>query len=130
VLIAVISAASSSSSSKKTGTTSSPALVTNGASTPAATTSAAPAKPQTFTGNGSENIGTINVSVDSTLHWHCATCASDNFILSNSLDDDNQIDVNGLDQASGQTVVDASTYHDVSVDTEGQAWTITIQPGT
>ncbi len=58
------------------GSTSSPAHIMT--STAAETTSspgaAIPQKPQTFKGSGSENIGTISVSVPSTLRWSCATC--------------------------------------------------------
>lgn len=48
----------------------------------------------------------------------------------NSANDSGLIGVNGLDQTSGQTVLDAGTYTDVTINTEGQGWTITIDPGT
>ncbi len=84
---------------------------------------------QTFHGDGSENIGTVNVASQSTLHWSCPSCANDNFAVTNSANDSGLIDVNALGPTSGQTVVDAGTYHDVSINTEGGVWTITITPG-
>jgi len=114
-------------SSNKTGPTSSPALVTTSSPTPASST---PAAAQTFRGDGSENIGTVNVPTQSTLHWSCATCAHENFVVSNNVRDAGLIDVDALGPASGQTVLDAGTYHDVAIDTEGQAWSIRIVPGT
>jgi hypothetical protein len=88
-------------------------------------------KPQTFSGVGSENIGTITVPVASTLKWSCPTCASGagNFIIDNSATNASQIDVNALRQTSGKTVVNAGTYTDVSIETEGGSWTITVSPG-
>ncbi len=95
------------------------------------TTSPSPSasKPQTFSGAGSENIGTITVPASSTLAWSCASCGSGNFIINNSINDDSQIGVNALDQTSGKTVIDAGTYTDVAINTEGQDWTITLTPG-
>jgi hypothetical protein len=88
-------------------------------------------KPQTFSGVGSENIGTIKVPVASTLKWSCPTCASGagNFIINNGATNSSQIDVNALHQTSGKTFVNAGTYTDVSIETEGGNWTITISPG-
>jgi len=47
------------------------------ASAPPATTTTqtTPAPPQTFTGNGTENLGTIKVPTDSLLTWQCRSCA-------------------------------------------------------
>lgn len=130
VLVVIIAAVAGNK--KNSGPTSSPALVTTGTGTAAGTSStdSPPAQPQTFKGVGTENIGTIDVSVQSTLHWSCSSCANDNFIVSNSFNDSGTIDVNSDGPTSGQTVVDAGTYHDVSINTEGEAWTITIDPGT
>lgn len=83
---------------------------------------------QTFAGVGMEDIGTINVLTQSTLYWTCDTCNDANFIVDNDFSDKHLIDVNGLDQTSGQTVIDAGTYHDVTIITEGQNWTIQIVP--
>lgn len=127
-LLVIVAAAGSSSNS---GKTSSPALVTTstpaGASQPPAAPSVAP---QRFAGTGAENIGTINVPTQSTLHWSCATCSGGNFIIDNSATDDGQISVNSLNQTHGVTVIDAGTYHDVSINTEGQHWSISIRAGT
>lgn len=133
VLIIVIAAAAGSSSKTGTGTTNSPALVTTPTTTHSTASKPAPApaaKPQTFTGTGTENLGTINVPVQSTLHWSCPSCGSANFVISNNINDNNQLTVNDLNVTSGKTAVDAGTYSDVQVLTEGQAWTITISPGS
>lgn len=129
ILIAIIAAVAGSSHHNKSGPTSSPALVTNHNAAKHKATIVA-AKPQTFKGNGAQNIGTINVPTQSTLRWTCPTCAGDNFIIENSFNDANEIDVNAEGPTSGQTVVDSGTYHDVEVNTEGQAWTVRIVPGT
>jgi len=94
-----------------------------------AATSTAAAVPQSFSGDGSENLGTITVPESSTLTWSCATCGSGNFIINNDTSDSSQIAVNALDQTSGLTVIDAGTYHDVSINTEGQNWSISITSG-
>ena len=85
---------------------------------------------QHFSGTGTENIGTLNVSVDSKLSWYCPTCSNANFQILNDPTDSNLIATNALDQTSGQTVIPAGTYHNVTINTEGQDWTINITPGT
>lgn len=133
VLIVVIAAIAGGSSGKKhaSGATHSPALVTTQSAGQAAQHhKAVHHKPQTFRGTGTENIGTVAVPVQSTLYWQCSSCGSDNFVVNNNFNDDSTIDVNALNQKSGKTVVDAGTYHDVEIDTEGQGWTIRIVPGT
>ena len=133
VLLIIIGAVAGGSNNTSTGTTKSPALVTTPTTTTATATKPAPAptaKAQTFTGAGTENLGTINVPVQSTLHWRCPSCGSDNFVINNSFNDDNQLTVNDLNETSGQTAVDSGTYTDVQVLTEGQAWTVTITPGS
>jgi hypothetical protein len=79
-------------------------------------------------GQGAENLGTITVPAHTVLEWSCSTSATDNgnVIVGNNPSDPKQIDVNALGQASGQTVVDAGTYHDVTINTEGDAWTLTF----
>jgi hypothetical protein len=84
---------------------------------------------QTFHGVGTENIGTIHVPVESTLTWNCATCGGANFQIFNDASDAGMIPVNGLDQTSGKTVIDAGDYHSVQINTEGQDWSLTITPG-
>lgn len=132
LLIAIAAIAGGSKPQHETSKSDSPALVSSGDTGHAAKPNA---KPQVFAGTGSENIGTVQVPTQSTLHWSCPSCAGgqfggDNYVVSNSFNDNGTIDVNGIDQASGQTVIDAGTYHDVSIDTEGGSWTITITPGT
>jgi len=129
VIIIIIAAAAGSSGSGSKGPTNSPALVTTGGSgTSAPAHKAATGKPQTFRGNGSENLGTIDVPTQSTLRWRCQSCANSNFVITNSFNDPGTIDVNALGPTSGKTAMDAGTYHDVSVNTEGRGWTITIAP--
>lgn len=94
-----------------------------------ASSSAAPAKSQTFTGQGSRDIGKVSVPVQSTLHWSCPSCANDNFAITNSTTDAYLIHVDALGPTSGQAIIDAGTYHNVEIDTEGGAWTITVDPG-
>lgn len=130
VVIVVVIVIATSGSSNKVGKTNSPALVTHSGS--GGHHKAAPkvaAKPQTFRGDGTQNIGTIAVPVDSVLHWSCPSCGSSNFIVQNS-DITTDINVNGLNQKSGKTVVDAGTYHNVTINTEGSQWTIRIVPGS
>jgi hypothetical protein len=84
---------------------------------------------QTFSGNSTENIGTIHISQGSELHWSCPSCTSSNFQVGNNVNDSSSIAVNSLNQTSGQTYVDPGTYHDVLINTEGSSWTIVINPG-
>ena len=98
-------------------------------STKVSTTTALPHPTSSFSGNGSENIGTVNVSQPSELKWSCPSCTSDNFQIGNNPNDSSQITVNALGPTSGQTYLDPGTYHDVSINTEGGAWTINIVPG-
>jgi hypothetical protein len=109
-----------------TVTVTKPFVVTETQTTTVTTPQPAPTTPLTLSGNGSENLGPINVTQPSTLHWSCSSCSNDNFIITNSPNDAHQIDVNALDATSGQTYVDPGTYNDVSVNTEGGDWTITI----
>lgn len=128
VIIGVVAGHKSSSSNSNT------------ISLPPATSTAAPAaatttvsEPGPFNGNGTENLGTINVPNNTVLKWSCAACGGangNNFIVGNNPNDANQIDVNGLDVAAGQTVVDGGTYHDVQVLTEANGWTITFTQGS
>ena len=108
------------------------AVTSNGRTPPphtSANSSAQATKPQTFSGNGSKDIGKLNVPVQSTLHWSCPSCANDNFAITNSTTDANLIRVDALGPTSGHAILDAGTYHSVEIDTEGGAWTITIDPG-
>lgn len=84
---------------------------------------------QTFSGTSAQNIGTIHVAKASELHWSCPSCGGANFQINNSGADSSTIVVNALDQTSGQTYLDPGVYHDVTINTEGSDWTITINPG-
>jgi hypothetical protein len=82
---------------------------------------------KTITDSSTENVGTINVEVESTLHWSCPGCAQSNFIINNSNSDSHQITVNALNETSGETVVDEGVYHDFEIEATGE-WTIKIMP--
>jgi hypothetical protein len=133
IVLIVIIAVAASAGSKSTGPTSSPALVTTPAHTTAAK-AAPPARPQTFTGSGTENLGTINVPVASTLHWSCPGCSV--FSITGQTSSYSQtIAVDSSSSTSGVTAVEPGTYHSVSVISDegasgGSGWTITISPGT
>jgi hypothetical protein len=75
---------------------------------------------QTFTGNGGKNLGTIEVAEESLLEW---TNDGDIFQI---FGDDIAIMVNSQ-ASSGDTVVPAGSYSNVSVNAIGN-WTITIGP--
>lgn len=123
VIIGVIAAATSKHSSSNGTSISLPANTTT------QSVSASTPEPGPFSGQGDENLGTVRVPDNTVLNWSCPSCAGsngDNFIVDNSPGDGALIDVNSLDQGSGQTVVDGGVYHDVSVTTEGSAWTLTF----
>ena len=82
-----------------------------------------------YSGTDTQNLGTINVPVDSTLRWTCSGCSSSNFIINNDPGDANVIAVNSLNETSGQTVISAGTYTKVTVLGTGP-WSFTITPGT
>jgi hypothetical protein len=87
-----------------------------------------PAGPQSFNGADTQNLGTIRVASQSLLKWSCAGCSTTTFTISNSSNDASTISVNSRAAASGQTVVDAGTYTDVTVMGTGP-WSFTITPG-
>jgi hypothetical protein len=127
--IGVVSAAAGSHGAKTTGTTQSPALQTTAQSAPntVAQNATAPAKPQLFTGNGSENLGTIVVPKDSTLTWNCGSCTQTGMeILANGQGLGNDIAVMQT-ATSGKSAVTADTYRNVTVNADGP-FTITITP--
>jgi hypothetical protein len=78
----------------------------------------------TFSGNGSQNLGTINVPSDSTLYWECDSCSSMD-ISSQTNSDGNSISVSST-ATSGQSPISAGTYDNVQV-TADAAFTIAIK---
>ena len=86
------------------------------------------AGPQSFNGADTQNLGTIRVAGQSLLKWSCAGCSTTTFAISNNSNDASTIRVNSQAAASGQTVVDAGTYTDVTVMGSGP-WSFTITPG-
>jgi hypothetical protein len=133
IVIGVIAAIAGSKSSTPTGPTNSPQLVTKSASeatsTPTTTQEAQPERPQTFTGAGSENLGTISVTSPSTLEWTCRGCLV--FGLNGATSDYSAtIGIDSSSHSSGVTAVEPGTYKSVSVIAdEGETnagWTIHI----
>ena len=86
------------------------------------------AGPQSFNGADTQNLGTIRVAGQSLLKWSCAGCSTTTFAISNNSNDASTIRVNSRAAASGQTVVDAGTYTDVTGQGSGP-WSFTITPG-
>jgi hypothetical protein len=123
VVLVIVGALASKSTN--TGPTSSPALVTESTSTPAE-----PAAPQTFRGNGTANLGTINVPTASTLTWTCPGCSVfgvDAIATSGTA----SIGVASQNHSDGVTAVEPGTYKSVSViadeEGSGRGWTITVK---
>lgn len=114
--------------STESGSTQSPALVTQ--TEVAQTTSVAPQPPQTFKGAGSENLGTIAVTVPSTLHWRCGSCLV--FAVA-AAGGTNTIEVDTQNRTSGVTAVEPGVYHSVDItadEGEGNSgWTVTVTAG-
>lgn len=104
-----------------TATTTAPAPKPASAPKPAP----APAASSSFSGNGTKSLGTINVPTASTLEWTCSRCIT--FGVNNNPSDSGTISI-GSNAASGSSAVDAGTYHDVQVISDGN-WTIKIVPG-
>jgi hypothetical protein len=86
---------------------------------------------KTFTGNGSENLGTINVTTASTLHWSCPGCTVFGINAATS-GYTATIGVDSSNHSEGVTAVEPGTYHSVDViSDEGESasgWTIHITP--
>ena len=90
-----------------------------GATTPTTVVSGAT---QTYSGNGTENLGTITLATDSTLAW---TNTGDRFqIFTTSGSDPLPVDSQG---SSGTSYMAAGTYTNVQVNAIG-SWTIRIVP--
>ena len=96
--------------------------------TSSTSTATSPAGPQSFNGADTQNLGTIRVASQSLLKWSCAGCSATTFVISNNSNDASTISVNSRAAASGQTVVDAGTYTDVTAMGSGP-WSFTITPG-
>lgn len=67
-----------------------------------------------YTGNGGKNFGKIVVPEDAVLKWKCDGCGDDSeFYLSSDYNDDgNMIDIDQTG-TSGESFVEAGTYHNV-----------------
>lgn len=95
------------------------------ATTPAATPAAAATwKVKRISGDGDEVLGTLHVPTDGVLRWQQRD--AENFILSNSYDDDHSLATNSI-ASSGKTLVLAGTYHEVEV-IGGSNWSFTLAP--
>jgi hypothetical protein len=105
-----------------------PSLCSSESGTPAparspTTTSAQPAStpvpaPQTFTGNGVQNLGTINVSAPSALEWSCPSCTI--FSVTGSSSAGPVIALDSQKHTSGVTAVEPGSYHSVDVQAYGE----------
>jgi hypothetical protein len=104
------------------------ATVTQTKTVTTSSTATTPTGPQSFNGADTQNLGTIRVASQSVLKWSCAGCATTTFAISNNSNDASTIQVNSRAAASGQTVVDAGTYTDVTVTGTGP-WSFTITSG-
>lgn len=93
-----------------------------GSSSTAAATFAPLAGP--YSGNGSENVGTITVNAGATLQWACHGCSV--FSIDSDLSGSNVISVDSQ-ASSGSTFVDAGTYTNVRVISDGN-WAFRIVP--
>jgi hypothetical protein len=86
--------------------------------TPTPTPSSPPPNSQSFSGNGGENIGTVSLSADSTVHW------------TNDGDLFQTIDFGINSQGtSGTSALAAGTYRNVEVNALGN-WTLRIVPNS
>jgi heme-binding NEAT domain protein len=120
VLIIVIAAAAGTSSKTKNDPTVAPA--TRPAPTPAPTSKASTtAKPQTFTGNGTETIGTVVVPAGGAIiKW------TNNGAVFQIYDDTDVVEVNSQAHA-GQSAINAGAYRGFEVNAIG-SWTVDIVP--
>jgi hypothetical protein len=82
-----------------------------------------PAAPLSYSGDGTKNVGTIEIPVDSVLHWKATGGL---FAISNDADDDDQITVSS-NGSSGETVVAAGTYRKVDI-IASDSWNFEIVP--
>lgn len=81
------------------------------------------AAPLSYSGDGTKNIGTVTVPVDSVLRWKASGGL---FAISNDVNDSDQITVSS-NGASGETIVVAGMYRKVDVlATDG--WSFEIVP--
>jgi hypothetical protein len=92
---------------------------------PATTSQPATQATQTFSGNGTKEIGSITVSQPSSIQWTCSRCAA--FAFTSGLSGTQAIDV-GSNASSGTSAVDPGTYPDARVISNGD-WTIRITSG-
>jgi len=79
---------------------------------------------QTFTGTGNGSIGTVTVARQSTIHWRTS---SGPFSMKNAAEDEHSLAFSS-GESSGESSVEAGTYHGVTVTTPGE-WTLTISAG-
>jgi hypothetical protein len=88
------------------------------------------APPQTFSGSGNLNVGSIAVPTESVLTWSCPGCGNANFAIHTA--DYSQLWVNELFKTSGQATMEPGTYENVEVEgsdfQEHLSWTFTVTP--
>jgi hypothetical protein len=81
----------------------------------------APESSGSYSGNGTKSLGTIVVPQTSVIHWHAEGGL---FAIDNSAEDAQTIALSSK-AASGETVIEAGTYHQVQVLATGE-WGFTI----
>lgn len=94
-------------------------------STPRPTTAGPPAAgDQTFSGNGTKNLGNVRVPVESVIEWTNTSDMPELRMIMIS-DDDFEVGVSS-ESESGTSVLQAGTYSNLEV--MGDEWTVTIRP--
>lgn len=86
---------------------------------PTGTTGTTATVPGEYTGNGTENLGTIHIPHSGLIEWQCSCPA---FALISGLSGTQTIAISST-TSTGQSAVDAGSYPDVRVLTTGD-WTI------
>ena len=84
-----------------------------------------PTATNTFSGNGSTNLGTITISTPSTIQWACQGCAA--FGMASDPSGGSNIIALNSQATSGTSAVDPGTYTNVRVVSNGN-WAIRIIP--
>lgn len=94
---------------------------------PAAPTTPAASAPSTETsGNGTKNLGTLNVRTASTIHWTCSGCST--FAMAGLAGGDTSDIAINSSASSGTSAVAPGSYANVQLIATGN-WTVKIVPG-
>lgn len=93
--------------------------------TGSATSPASSASEGSYSGNGIRNLGTVRVASQSTLQWSCQ-CQSISIISAVPMDGSHPPIAVTSRTTSGSSSVDAGTYNDVQVLSDG-TWQLTLR---